>query len=320
MAVTYNTNTTATSSIAATATKQFYDKRLLENMKPLLIHNQFAQKRPVPAHGGKTIEFRKWTPFAALTTPLTEGVPPEGQTLNMTNMTATVAQYGGFVTISDLLDLTSIDSVKSDAVDMMAQQGALTLDTLAREELHKAPSVIYANAKTGRAQLAPADKLTSLEIRKAVRALKKVNAPMFRQGSKKGYYIAIIGPDTEFDLMDDPTWVDVSKYQDKENIYYGEIGMLYGCKVVCTSEAKIFSEAGADKADVASTLVFGQNAYGVVDIDGSSNVQSKIKPAGSAGSQDPLDQTSTVGWKVMAYVCKVLQPAFIQRIESGFSA
>lgn len=155
MAVTFNTNTTATSSIAATATKQFYDKRLLENMKPLLIHNQFAQKRPVPAHGGKTIEFRKWTPFAALTTPLTEGVPPEGQTLNMTNMTATVAQYGGFVTISDLLDLTSIDSVKSDAVDMMAQQGALTLDTLAREELHKAPSVIYAGAKTGRAQLAP---------------------------------------------------------------------------------------------------------------------------------------------------------------------
>lgn len=120
--------------------------------------------------------------------------------------------------------------------------------------------------------------------------------------------------------MDDPTWVDVSKYQDKENIYYGEIGMLYGCKVVCTSEAKIFTGAGADSADVASTLVFGQNAYGVVDIDGSSNVQSKIKPAGSAGSQDPLDQTSTVGWKVMAYVCKVLQPAFIQRIESGFSA
>ncbi len=319
MAVTYNTNTTGTGTLAVTATKQYYDKRLLENMKPLLIHNQFAQKRPMPAHHGKTIEFRKWTPFAALTTPLTEGVPPEGQALSMTNLTATIAQYGGFVTVSDLLDLTAIDNVKTDAVDLMAQQGALTLDTLAREELHKAASVIYAGGKTGRAQLTPADKLTSLELRKAVRALKKVNAPMFKgNGTGAGYYVAIIGPDTEFDLMDDPTWKDVSKYQDKGNIYNGEIGMLYGCKIICTSEAKVFTGAGADSADVASTLVFGQNAYGVVDIDGSGNVQSKIKPAGSG--EDPLDQRGTVGWKVMAYVCKILQPAFIQRIESGFSA
>ena len=318
MAVTYNTNTTATASLAVTATKQYYDKRLLENMKPLLIHNQFAQKRPMPSHNGKTIEFRKWTPFKALTTPLTEGVPPEGQALSMTNLTATIAQYGGFVTVSDLLDLTAIDNVKSDAVDLMAQQGALTLDTLAREELHTAASVIYAGSKATRNALTPADKLTSLELRKAVRALKKVNAPRFGGEGKRGHYVAIIGPDTEFDLMDDPTWVDVSKYQDKENIYNGEIGMLYGCKLICTSEAKTFEAAGADGADVASTLVFGRNAYGVVDIDGSGNVQSKIKPVGSG--EDPLDQKGTVGWKVMAYTCKILQPAFIQRIESGFSA
>lgn len=317
--MTYNANLTTSGGIAATAAKQFYDRRLLENMKPLLVHNQFAQKRPMPAHNGKTVEFRRWTPFGPLTEPLSEGEPPEGQTLDMSSLTVTVRQYGGFVTISDLLDLTAIDNVKNDAVDMMARQGALTLDTLAREELHTAASVIYAGGKTGRAELTAADKLTSLELRKAVRALKKVNAPMFHRGTKRGYYVALIGPDTEFDLMDDPTWLDVSRYQDKENVYFGEIGMLYGCKVICTSEAKVFQGAGAEGADVASTLVFGQNAYGAIDIDGGGNVQAKIKPAGSAGSQDPLDQTSTVGWKVMAYACKILQPAFIQRIESGFS-
>ena len=114
--MTYNANLTTSGAIAATAAKQFYDRRLLENMKPLLVHNQFAQKRPMPAHNGKTVEFRRWTPFGPLTQPLSEGEPPEGQTLDMSSLTVTVRQYGGFVTISDLLDLTAIDNVKNDAV------------------------------------------------------------------------------------------------------------------------------------------------------------------------------------------------------------
>lgn len=315
---TLNTNTTTTAGLSVEM-REYYDRKMLENMKPILIHQQFGQKRPMPAHNGKTIEFRRWTPFGALTTPLTEGVPPEGQEMSATNLTATVSQYGGFVAVSDMLDLTSIDPAYSDAATMMGEQGALTLDTLTRDELHTCPHVIYAGAKTSRAELAPTDKITSLEIRKAVRTLKKNLAPMYRKGSK-GYYVAIIGPDTEFDLMDDPTWVDVAKYQDKEKIYYGEIGMLYGCKIICNTQAKIFKGAGADGADVASTLVFGRESYGLIDIEGKGNVQMKLKSAGSAGSQDPLDQVNTVGWKVMAYTCKILQPAFMVRIESGFSA
>ena len=319
-----NTQTTATSTISSTM-KEYWDRKLLENMKPMLIHQQFGQKRPMPANNGKTVTFRKWTPFGALTTPLTEGEPPDGQSLTQTEVEATVKQYGGFVTESDLLDLTAIDNVKMDAAEMMADQGALTLDQITREELHTCPNVIYANGKTARTALAATDKLTSLEIRKAVRTLKKNKAPKFGSGGRS-YYVAIVGPDTEFDLQDDPTWVDVSKYQNAEQIYYGEIGMLYGCKVICNTEAKIFADAGATegsgggKADVASTLVLGRNAYGLIDISGSGNVQMKMKSAGSAGTTDPLDQINTIGWKVMAFAAKILQPTWMVRIESGFSA
>ena len=92
-------------------------------MRPKLVHYEYAQKRPVPKNGGRTVDFRKWTPFEAVTSPLTEGVVPEGQALSMTNLTATLESYGGYVAISDMVDMTSIDPVVNDAVELMADQG-----------------------------------------------------------------------------------------------------------------------------------------------------------------------------------------------------
>lgn len=56
--------------------KQFYDMHLIEMASPKLVHDQFGQKRPIPANNGKTIEFRKFTPLEKALTPLTEGVTP----------------------------------------------------------------------------------------------------------------------------------------------------------------------------------------------------------------------------------------------------
>ena len=119
----------------------------------------------------------------------------------------------------------------------------------------------------------------------------------------------------------------MAKYQDKEKIFSGEIGRMFGVVVVESPNAKVFTSAGAamtggevgQKYDVASTIVFGQNAYGVVDLEGRGNTRAIIKPAGSAGSSDPLDQITTVGWKVDAFVCKILQQGWRVRIEHGCS-
>ena len=74
--------------------KTFYDKTLLMDAKPKLVHMQFGQKRPIPKGNGKTIEFRKFSALPKATTPLTEGVTPEGYNLNGTAITATVKQSG----------------------------------------------------------------------------------------------------------------------------------------------------------------------------------------------------------------------------------
>ena len=177
------------------------------------------------------------------------------------------------------------------------------------------PNVIYANGKTSRTALAATDKLTSVELRKAVRTLKKNHAQTFN-----GYYIGIVGPDTVYDLQDDDAFVKVSAYQDKENIYTGEVGRLFGVRLVETTEAKIFEGAGASSANVASVIVLGKYAYGLTSIRGGAAPHVIVKPAGSAGTADPLDQINSVGWKLDAFAVKLLQPEFAVRIECGYTA
>lgn len=312
-----NTNLTSTSGLSDSM-QTYYDKKLLLTAKPNLVHQMYGQKVVLPKNSGKSIQFRKWTPFEALTTPLVEGTVPNGQSLAMTSVTAEINQYGGYVAVSDLLDMTALDPVINDSVELMGDQGGLSIDTLVREELSKVANVQYANGKTKRSELDATCKLTVDEVRKAVRTLKKNKAPQFVRGGK-GHYIAIVSPETTYDLQSDTLWQDVSKYSAAEQIFQGEIGKLFGVVFVETSEAKVFTgEEGAGGKPVASTLVFGKNAYGVVDLE-AENLRSIIKPKGSAGTSDPLDQISTIGWKVSGFAAKVLQPLWIVRIEHMFS-
>ena len=92
------------------------------------------------------------------------------------------------------------------------------------------------------------------------------------------------------------------------------------------ADAWVYStEAGAldsDKAaaDVHFTLVFGQDAYGVVDLENGGALESIVKPRGSAGADDPLDQRATVGAKVNAFTAVILNDLWLVRIEHGVSA
>lgn len=315
-----NTNLTTATGISPTM-QTYYDRKLLMNAKPNLVHHKFGQQVMLPKNSGKTIQFRKWTPFAAVNTPLTEGVVPDGQTLEMSTVSGQIEQYGGYVAVSDMLDLTALDPVINDSVELMGDQGGLSVDTIVRDIMAEGTNVQYAGAKTSRAALSwtaeSQDKLTVDEIRKAVRTLKKNRAPQFVRGGK-GYYVAVVGPETTYDLQSDPIWQDVSKYSAAEQIFDGEIGKLFGVIFVETTQAKIFENAGADGRDVGATFVFGKNAYGVIDVEGN-NLKSIIKPKGSAGTADPLDQISTIGWKVGGFAAKVLQPLWLVRIEHLFS-
>ena len=310
-----NTDTNMTSSSALSAGMQtYYNRELLRTFEPNLVHLQFGDEHRMPPHSGLVMNMRKLIPLETNTKALSEGDPGESVMLAETEVTVQLQQYGEYARCTDKLDLTHLDMDIMRRTKLFGDAGARSIDAVVREELAKCANVIYAGGKASRAELTAADKLTSRELRRAVKTLKKNHAQTFG-----GYYVAIIGPDTMYDLQEDEAFVKVSQYQDKENIYTGEVGRLFGVRLVETTEAKIFEGAGADGADVASVIVLGQYAYGVTSLKGA-KPRVIVKPAGSAGTADPLDQISTVGWKMDGFGAKLLQPEYAVRIECGFSA
>lgn len=310
-----NTDTNMTSSSALSAGMQtYYNRELLRTFEPNLVHLQFGDEHRMPPHSGLVMNMRKLIPLETNTKALSEGDPGESVMLAETEVTVQLQQYGEYARCTDKLDLTHLDMDIMRRTKLFGDAGARSIDAVVREELAKCANVIYAGGKASRAELMAADKLTSRELRKAVKTLKKNHAQTFG-----GYYVGIIGPDTMYDLQEDEAFVKVSQYQDKENIYTGEVGRLFGVRLVETTEAKIFEGAGADGADVASVIVLGQYAYGVTSLKGA-KPRVIVKPAGSAGTADPLDQISTVGWKMDGFGAKLLQPEYAVRIECGFSA
>ena len=243
MAVFDNLNKTYSPGVAPSVV-EYYERSLLENMKPEMVHNRDAQKRTLPEHNGKTVKFRRFTPFAAITEPLAEGVTPAGQTLTETAFTAMVKPYGGHVELTDEINFYLLDNMHQETAKLLGDQAALSLDTISRNALNAGMNVQYANSKTSRGALASTDKLTFAEIKTAVRNLKRKNVKPFADG----FYHAIVHPDVVHDLTADTMWVDVAKYQDKVKTERYELGTIYKVKFFESTNAMVFK---------AQTYIYG---------------------------------------------------------------
>ena len=249
-----NVQTTLSPGLSAEM-KTFYDMALIDEAQANLVHDQFGQKRPIPANGGKVIEFRKFAPLAKATTPLTEGVTPDGKQLSVSTVSATVSQYGDYITQSDMLELTALDNTLLESAKLLGRQAGATLDTVVRNVMHSGTNVIYAEKKDGdgsvevlsRAMLDENCPITVELIQRAVAKLRAQNAPTIN-----GKYVGIVHPYVAYDLMRDPEWIDAHKYAQPENLYEGEIGEIAGVRFVQTTEAKIY--AGEDLAGDSRAL------------------------------------------------------------------
>ena len=299
--------------------KTFYDMTLIDEAESNLVHDQFGQKRPIPANGGKTIEFRKFAPLAKATTPLTEGVTPDGKSLTVSTITASVSQYGDYITQSDVLELTALDNTILEATKLLGRQAGATLDTVVRNVLQAGTNVTYCpkigadgteTAVTSRGNLDATAQLTVDVVQQVVAKLRAQNAPTIG-----GKYVAIIHPYVAYDLMRDPEWIDAHKYAQPTNLYEGEIGEIAGVRFVQTTEAKIYTGSGCPSGlAVFASLFLGEGAYGVTEISGG-GLQTIVKQKGSAGTADPLDQRSSVGWKAIK-TAEILIPNYMVRVES----
>lgn len=224
------------------AMKTFYSDYLIDNAEPELVHDQWAQTHDIPKNGGKTIEFRRYSPLAKALTPLSEGVTPDGNSLSVSVISATIEQFGDYIKVSDILQLSAIDNQLMMATELLGSQAGRTLDTITREVLAGGNNRIFPGSVLARHQLVGGSStatdnhyLNVDAIKKAARFLKVMNAAKI-----DGDYVAIIHPDVAYDLTNDSAWMDPHKYVDTENLYRGEIGKIHGVRVVETTEAKKF--------------------------------------------------------------------------------
>ena len=316
----FNVNVTTDAGLSA-ENKTFYDKALIQEAAPNLIHDQFGQKRPIPKNGGKKIEFRKYASMPKALTPLTEGVTPDGRKLSVTTVEAEVSQYGDFVCLSDVLDLTAIDNNALEATRVMGRQAGMTLDTVTRNVLQSGTNVYYCppvaedgtvgTQPTDRTQLTKDCKLTVAVVKRIASLMKAANAPKIN-----GHYICILHPYAAYDLMNDPKWEQMHQYCKPEEMYEGEIGRIAGVRFVESSEAAVYTGAENDCPDglaVFGCLFIADGAYGVTEVTGG-GLQTIIKQLGSAGSADPLNQRSTIGWKALK-TAEILMDPYLYRVE-----
>lgn len=311
-AVTHNTNTLETLS---DENKEFYDRTLLKRCLPELVFQRYGQKRPLPKHGGDTINFRKFEALPAATTALTEGITPEGRALSMSVVKGTVKQYGDFVTTTDKIDMLGIDPVATEAATLCGEQAGLTIDTVTRDVVCAGTNVLYANG-VSTAEVAADNIMTGALIKKGVRTLRRQN---IKPPVNNKYFPLLVHTDVAADIMDDPMWQHFNVHNGGTKIEEGEVGRMYGAMIIDTTNALIKEGEGADGADVYCSNLIGSDAYGVVDVEGSGKPKIIIKPLGSGGTEDPIDQRATVGWKALFAAVRLNEFAML-RIETGATA
>ena len=309
----------------------FYDRTLLERAVSLLVHTRWAQVRDLPRNAGtKVIKFRRYGNLTAATTPLQEGVTPAGSQLSVTDITATVAQYGDYITVTDVVTYESEDAVLMEAAEIMGDQNGDTIDQLCRDIMNAGTGAVYSGtANTATADVAAGDVITLANLDSTIATLKANNAKKITRQINasdgisttpiKAAFISIIHPVIAVKVrtlaVAATMWTPVEKYASQSGVMEGEIGSYDDIRFIETNNAKVKTGQGTGNIDVYCTLVFGANAYGITRISGEA-LKNIVKPLGSAGSADPLDQRATSGWKA-TFVAKILNENFIQRIESA---
>ena len=293
----------------------FYDRALLERLLPNLVFMEHGQKykKPIPKNEGSTINFRRFNSLPIPSDSLVEGVTPAGRNLSISQLITTVKQEGDFVLLTDLIDLMGIDPVVTETTELLAEQAALTLETRVRDVVFNGTNVYYVGGGIARGNVGAGDVFTGTDVRRCRQIMARNNVK-----AVGGSYIGFIHPDGAYDLKGHAEWREPNLYAGAKDIFNGEIGELYGIRWIETTMCPIWEGEGDGGADVYGSLVVGDGAYGIVDVAGSSKPEVIVKQLGDAGTADPLNQRSSVGWKALMATVRLQELALI-RVEHSSS-
>jgi N4-gp56 family major capsid protein len=315
-------------------TAAYAEKELLKRGLPFLVLEKFGQAKPLPANSTKVMKFRRYSALPNTPVALTEGVTPSSQQLTVVDVTATLAQYGGLTTITDVILDTHEDNTLNEAVNLLGEQAAQMIEKMRFGVLKAGTNVLYAN---GAARNAVNTAISITLQRRAVRALKRQNArfitsivrstPAFGTESVAPGYVALIHPDLESDVRALAGFVPAEKYGSMTP-WENELGKVEDVRYVSSTIFEPFADAGGAKgtmlsttgtsADVYPVLFVARDAYGIIALKGMFALTPMVvnpKPSDS----DPLAQRGHVSWKAMQ-TAVILNDAWMVRGEVAATA
>lgn len=297
---------TTKSNVGSGFLQTFLYKKVLENFEPNLYFYSMGEKPTVPG-GYNVVQWAKPSQLtvSAASAAITEGVTPTSTSFTYASITASPTQYGLYVEVSDRLLKVDPINILGHAAKELGNNIARVVDKVIQSELALGTTVLYASTATNRAGVSSTMVLSATDIRDAATKLAANDAPEIGMG-----YVAVAHPFVVGDLKAETatgTWIDSHKYAQPSEIFRGEIGSIYGVRIVQSSAVDTFSST----TTVYPTYVMGKGAYGVTDFSAIETVYT-----GPGWNSDPLKQRSTVGVKV-DFAARILQQNALLRLESA---
>ena len=289
------------------------DRKVLENFESNLYFYKMG-KKPVMPSGYNTLAFTKPSKLtvAHWSAELTEWTTPTEESFTYTTINVTPKQYWLYVTISDMLRDASAVNIIWDAAREVWNNMARIIDSAIQSVIVEWTNVTYAattswwTRSADRASIWASHKMFGIDLATISTKLEARDAPKFG-----AWYVAIIHPNVYHSLkIDTATWgfIDSSKYATPENIFKWEVWMLWGVRLVVSSNVKTISST----VTVYPTYILWEWAYWVATLQ---SLKSYVA-WGTATDSDPLAQRVKVGAKV-AFNSIILQEDAIERFESA---
>jgi N4-gp56 family major capsid protein len=320
--VTYGDITDGTAGVAAAT--------MLKRGQPYLVIQQFGQSSPLGKNETKVKKFKRYERLPAATTPLTEGVTPAGSSPTTTDYEATLVQYGDYLPLTDVIADTASDPVLAQYSEMIGEQAALTVETVAFGVIKAGTNVYYANG-SGRTDVNTA--LTLDLQRKVVRGFerqlgrritKKLSSSQnFNTESVRPAFVALVHPDLRPTVEGLAGFKDVVDYGAMPS-YESEIGSVGDVRYIMSTVFESFADAGGakgcmvstsgTKADVYPVVFLAADAFGIVPLKGASAMTPMVLNPGKISDSDKLGQRGHVGWKTY-FACVRLNEAWLARVE-----
>lgn len=327
---------TMTTSDIGLRTAGYIAAELLKRAHPALVMQQFGQLKPLPTNASTTIKFRRYEALSAATTALTEGVTPVGNSITSTDYSATLAQYGDWVGITDVVADTHEDPIIAEYKDILARQGAETVETVLFHTLRAGTNVYYAN---GTARTDVNTTLTLNLQRKITRGFKRQNAKVITRKlsssammdtvNVKPAFIAVVHPDMESTIRGLAGFKDVVDYG-AITPYDTEIGSVEDVRYLTSTIVSSWADGGGayagsgtamitttgTSADVYPVLFFAADAFGVTPLKGAKAMVPFVKNPNESREGDQLGQRGWIGWKTYFASC-ILNQLWLARLEAA---